>query len=65
MCEEKSVPALRLVIPLPIALYSSNGLLFELYQGGQPYRRHQIVWERLRTIEERRAPNSSADQTGN
>lgn len=51
MDEEKSAPALRLVIPLPIALYSSNGLLFELYDGGQPCRRHQIVWERLKTIE--------------
>lgn len=42
MDEKKSVPALRLVIPLPIALYSSNGLLFELYDGGQPCRRHHI-----------------------
>ena len=24
-------------IPLPIALYESNGLIFELYEGGQPY----------------------------
>ena len=65
MCEEKSVPALLLVVPLPIALYSSNGLLFELYEAGQPCRRHQIVWERLRTIEERPSTSSSADQTGN
>lgn len=47
MDEEKSAPALRLVIPMPIALYSSNGLLFELYDGGQPCRRHQIVWEKV------------------
>ena len=53
MDEQKSVPALRLVIPLPIALYSSNGLLFELYEGGQPFRRHHIVWERLKTTETR------------
>jgi hypothetical protein len=33
MDEEKSVPAIRVMIPLPIALYSSNGLLFELYDG--------------------------------
>ena len=62
MCQEKSVPALRLVIPLPVALYSSKGLLFELYEGGQPYRRHQIVWERVRTIEERPSASASADQ---
>lgn len=65
MCEEKSVPALRLVIPLPIALYSSNGLLFELYEGGQLWRRHQIVWERVRTIGERPSTDFSTDQTGN
>jgi hypothetical protein len=31
MAGEESVPPLRPVIPLPIALYCSNGLLFELY----------------------------------
>ncbi len=61
MDEEKSAPALRLVIPLPIALYSSNGLLFELYDGGQPCRRHQIVWERLKTIETQPSTSSSAN----
>ena len=35
------------LIPLPIALYVSNGLVFELYDGGQPYRRFSIHWERL------------------
>jgi hypothetical protein len=62
MDEEKSVPALRLVIPLPVALYCSNGLLFELYEGGQPSRRHHIVWEIVRTIEERPSTSASADQ---
>ena len=38
------------VIPLPIALYESNGLLFELYDGGQPYRPIVIRWERLRSV---------------
>jgi hypothetical protein len=65
MYEEKSVPALRLVIPMPVALYCSNGLLFELYEGGQPCRRHQIVWERLRTIEEPPSTSASADQARN
>jgi hypothetical protein len=63
MDQEKSAPAPRLVIPLPIALYSSHGRLFELYEGGQPYRQHRIVWERLKPIEEQtssRSPVSSA-----
>ena len=38
------------VVPLPIALYESNGLLFELYDGGQPYRAFIIRWERLKPI---------------
>jgi hypothetical protein len=38
------------VIPLPIALYDSNGLLFELYDGGQPHRSFAIRWETLKPI---------------
>ena len=36
-----------LVIPLPTALYVSDGLVFELYDGGQPCRSFSIRWERL------------------
>ena len=61
MDEENSVPTFRLVIPLPIALYSSNGLLFELYEGGQPFRRHHIVWERVKTTEEQVSSGPSSD----
>lgn len=61
MDERESVPTLRLVIPLPIALYSSNGLLFELYEGGQPFRRHHIVWERLKTRGEQPCTGPSSD----
>lgn len=54
MCEENCQPELLssgfLVIPLPVALYVSNGLIFELYDGGQPRRKHVIRWERLMTI---------------
>jgi hypothetical protein len=32
------------LIPLPIALYVSNGLVFELYGGGQPWRSFSIRW---------------------
>ena len=33
------------VIPLPIALYVSGELIFELYDGGRPCRRFSIRWE--------------------
>jgi hypothetical protein len=35
------------VIPLPIALYVSGELIFELYDGGQPSRRFSIRWDRF------------------
>jgi hypothetical protein len=35
------------VIPLPVALYVSGELIFELYDGGQPSRRFAIRWERF------------------
>ena len=35
------------VIPLPVALYVSNELIFELYDGGQPSRRFSIRWARF------------------
>jgi len=38
------------VVPLPIALYDSNGLLFELYDGGQPCRFFAIRWETIKPI---------------
>jgi hypothetical protein len=40
------------VIPLPIALYVSGELMFELYDGGQPCRRFSIRWERLVPMKE-------------
>ena len=40
------------VIPLPIALYVSDELIFELYDGGQPFRRFSIRWERLVPMKE-------------
>jgi len=35
------------LIPLPIALYVSGELIFELYDGGQPSRRFSIRWDRF------------------
>jgi hypothetical protein len=36
------------VVPLPYALYESNGLLFELYEGGQQPNPQKIRWIRLK-----------------
>jgi len=50
------------VIPLPVALYVSDELIFELYDGGQPCRRFSICWERLVPAKENEpeaAPQSS------
>jgi hypothetical protein len=63
MAGEESVPPIRPVIPLPIALYCSKGLLFELYDGGGPCRRHHVVWERLKTIEEQDSASPSIKQS--
>ena len=43
-------PTTPAVIPLPCALYESNGVIFELYRGGRPYRLPVIRWERLKTF---------------
>jgi hypothetical protein len=32
------------VIPLPTALYVSDELIFDLYDGGQPCRSFSICW---------------------
>ena len=50
------------VIPLPIALYVSGELIYELYDGGQPSRRFSIRWERFvprKGNEPETAPQSS------
>lgn len=38
-------------MPLPLALYESNGAILELYRGGRAYERRVIRWERLKTFE--------------
>lgn len=54
MCEQKCQPEPLSsgipVVPLPVVLYVSDGLIFELYDGGQPRRKFLIRWERLKTI---------------
>ena len=41
----------RLVVGLPVRLYESRGIIFELYDGGLPHRPMAIRWERLQSIE--------------
>ena len=47
------------VVPLPIALYVSDGLIFELYDGGQPRRNFSIQWERFIPLKEKVSYESS------
>ena len=51
------------VIPLPTALYVSDGLAFELYDRGQPRRRFSIRWERLVPAMENPEAASEGPQT--
>ena len=55
------------VIPLPIALYVSGELIFELYDGGRPCRRFSIRWERLvptkKTSQRHRVPKRFCGHT--
>ena len=39
------------IIPLPLALYESSGVIFELYRGGRAYHASTIRWQRLKTFE--------------
>ena len=39
------------VVQLPVRLYESKGVIFELYDGGQPQRPMAIRWQRLESIE--------------
>jgi hypothetical protein len=47
-CHSGALPSNGPVVPLPVALYVSDDLIFELYDGGQPNRQFVIHWERLR-----------------
>ena len=40
-----------LVVGLPVRIYHSRGVIFELYDGGQPHRPTAIRWERIESIE--------------
>ena len=41
----------RFVVGLPVRIYQSKGVIFELYDGGQPRRPPPIRWQRLESIE--------------
>ena len=46
----RATPSPSTVIPLPLAFYESNGVIFELYRGGGVERPMMIRWERLQTF---------------
>ena len=63
-CESHNTEAASIpIIPLPIALYDSNGLLFELYDGGQPYRSFAIRWETIKPIRVSEQRDSGSQQS--
>ena len=62
MDEEKSGPCSSPRHPLAGCPLLFEWTPVELYEGGQPSRRHHIVWEIVRTIEERPSTSASADQ---
>ena len=47
------------VVPLPVALYVSDALIFELYDGGQARRNFSIQWERFIPVSEKVSYESS------
>ena len=53
------------VNPLPVALYVSDELVFEIYDGGQPCRSFSIRWERLVPAKESEPESASqSSRTG-
>jgi hypothetical protein len=62
MAETQSSPAPESsvrVIPLPYALYESNGLLFELYDGGKLASKHEIRWIKVEPVNDGSAARTS------
>ena len=43
-------PSPRPAQVIPVALYESDGVIFELYRGAQPYQPRAIRWEHLKTL---------------
>ncbi len=58
MAGEEPVSRRRPLNPLPIGLYESFGLIFELYEGGQPSRRTAIVWKRVKPVDQTAPPEA-------
>jgi hypothetical protein len=44
------------LVPLPVKLYKSRDVIFELYDGGKPCRPVTICWERIESIEGMKSP---------
>ena len=54
-CQSEPLSSGIPIVQLPVALYVSNGLIFELYDGGRPRRTFVIRWERLKPVDESEA----------
>ena len=50
-----------LPVPVPRALYESNGTIFSVYAGGQAFQPLVMRWERLKTVTVAREGNCSFD----
>jgi hypothetical protein len=50
-------PRLQITEPIPAAIYESNGLIFEVHNGGQKLEPHYVKFEHLPTIERLQVQN--------
>lgn len=50
-CLQNEPPGRNFVVRTPVRLYESNGMIFELYDGGHPYQHMAIRWEHVESIE--------------
>ena len=50
------------IVPLPVALYISDGLIFELYDGGRYRHPFSIYWERVKPLPENSTENQISER---
>ena len=53
------------IVHLPVALYISDGLIFELYDGGRPMYAFSIHWERVKPLPEHSPENQTLEVKDN
>lgn len=57
-----AMPCVASGMALPYAWYVSGDLIFELYEGGQPYQKFSICWEHLKPIAKLAEPPAKLSQ---